>query len=84
MTDRGLRVYFNVCRHVPVPLDAGSFVAPVDDGDWVCDTHGARYDLSSGYCHTGPCLGSSLLPVRVELEDGVLYGWFGEDGGPET
>lgn len=78
----GPHAFFNVCRHVPVPLDAGSGLAPVEDGDWVCHTHGARYELLTGFCHSGPCRGSSLTELRLEVEAGVVYAWVGDDGGP--
>lgn len=78
----GPRGFFNVCEHLPVPLDGGAGEAPVLGGDWICRTHGARYELYSGYCHSGPCRGRSLVPLRLELEDGVVYAWVGDLGGP--
>lgn len=81
-TEHGPKAFFNVCQHLPVPLDAGSGEPPIVDGDWVCGTHGARYELSTGFCHAGPCRGAALVELRLEVEQGVIYGWVAEDGGP--
>jgi nitrite reductase/ring-hydroxylating ferredoxin subunit len=82
MGEDGPRAFFNVCRHLPVPLDGASGRPPIEDGDWICGTHGARFELTSGFCHAGPCRGSSLMALRLEVEDGVVFGWVNDDGGP--
>lgn len=39
----------------------------------VCHAHGAQFDISSGVCVLGPCLGQALEPVKVEVaEDGTV------------
>ncbi len=63
--------YWNVCRHVPIPLDAG--VGHLEPGDhWVCATHGARFRVADGRCVEGPCEGASLFPVPLEERRGQL------------
>jgi nitrite reductase/ring-hydroxylating ferredoxin subunit len=40
----------------------------------VCSAHGAQFEIATGLCTLGPCLGLSLQPVRVELDaDGSIY-----------
>ena len=40
----------------------------------VCSAHGAQFDIVSGACTLGPCLGQSLEPVAIACgSDGVLY-----------
>lgn len=39
----------------------------------VCAAHGAQFDIRSGACVRGACLGQSLTPVEVHLEDGMVY-----------
>lgn len=31
----------------------------------VCHAHGARFDIATGVCNLGPCLGHALTPVRL-------------------
>ena len=43
------------------------------DGSLIqCATHGALFDIDSGRCIAGPCLGEHLVPVPFELRDGML------------
>jgi len=39
----------------------------------VCSAHGAQFDIRSGACTLGPCLGQSLTPValRIDADGGV-------------
>lgn len=72
--DGRLRAYLNLCRHLPVPLDA--FTGDLlDDAreHLVCVTHGALYRISDGYCFEGPCEGDRLEPLPLEIVDGVVY-----------
>ena len=32
-----------------------------------CHAHGAQFDIQTGQCVSGPCLGQSLTPVTVNL-----------------
>jgi nitrite reductase/ring-hydroxylating ferredoxin subunit len=36
----------------------------------VCHGHGARFDIETGECLSGPCVGQSLTAVPVELSAG--------------
>ena len=67
-----LRVYWNVCQHLPIPLDAGT--GALGSGpDLICSTHGARYRSSDGLCIEGPCEGASLEAVPFEVEAGKIF-----------
>lgn len=64
--------YWNVCRHIPVPLDGGAgFIQP--GPEWMCTTHGARFRPRDGLCVQGPCLGERLHALKVLEEDGWLW-----------
>jgi nitrite reductase/ring-hydroxylating ferredoxin subunit len=40
----------------------------------VCYGHGAVFDLDTGVCSQGPCIGQSLTPVAVERDpEGALW-----------
>lgn len=66
-TSDGVRAYWNVCRHLPIPLDAGTGVLPRGP-EIVCQTHGARYRPEDGYCFDGPCAGAWLEAIPVEVD----------------
>jgi nitrite reductase/ring-hydroxylating ferredoxin subunit len=65
-----VRAYYNECAHIPMPLDW-------DDNDFLslegktlqCKHHGAEYDFKTGECTSGPCVGASLKPLSVKLEN---------------
>ena len=63
-----LRAYVNICKHIAIPLDAGTGDFLDDEGHLVCLTHGALYRISDGLCVAGPCEGESLDEVEVEVE----------------
>ena len=60
----------NRCPHWSTPLDDDG-PTPFDPatGEWVCQTHGARFESSTGRCVSGPCRGESLTKFAVEIED---------------
>ena len=64
------RAYWNVCQHLPIPLDAG--LGRLDDG-LVCVSHGARYRAEDGLCIEGPCRGAFLEAIDVRAMDGRLF-----------
>ena len=40
----------------------------------VCHAHGAQFDIESGLCLLGPCLGDRLTPVELRVDErGGLY-----------
>lgn len=72
---RGDRVfaYENVCAHAghPLNLHPDRFLTE-DSGFVICASHGAIYEIDSGACIAGPCVGKSLRPVEVEVVDGEV------------
>lgn len=68
------RAYENLCRHIPVPLDAGSrrFLS-AQRTHLLCGTHGAKFRLDDGMCVEGPCTGLPLHPLSLLAEHGSLW-----------
>lgn len=71
-TEDGPKAFWNVCRHLPVPLDGGTGALDAREG-LVCKTHGAYYRVDTGVCVRGPCLGERLDSVPLEIIDGCVY-----------
>lgn len=69
--------YANVCPHNRLWLNIGDGEFFSDDKGFLqCGRHGAKFDLLSGQCTTGPCAGASLEPVPLMLSEGevCIYG----------
>jgi nitrite reductase/ring-hydroxylating ferredoxin subunit len=66
------RAYLNLCRHLPIPLDAASRTF-LRDGLLECATHGARYRIEDGLCVAGPCRGTSLYALEVHIENSNVF-----------
>lgn len=66
--------YQNVCAHVGHPLNwvPDSFLTK-DNSAIICASHGALYDIASGSCFAGPCVGKGLQSIKIELRDGMIY-----------
>lgn len=68
-----LYAYENSCPHLGTPLNL--LPAQFFDRDGrhlLCRTHGALFRVESGLCISGPCLGQSLRPVAIRVEDGEI------------
>ncbi len=73
---RGTRVlaYHNVCPHAGRPLNwAPDRFLFTPAGHLVCTAHGATFVLETGVCILGPCMGASLRPFPIRIEDGRVY-----------
>lgn len=72
---RGDRVfgYVDNCPHRDLPLHfvTGRYLSP-DGAAILCVNHGARFDVESGVCLSGPCVGLSLTPLPLEASGGVV------------
>jgi nitrite reductase/ring-hydroxylating ferredoxin subunit len=65
--------YENRCPHDGVNLDWETNQFLDESGRLiVCGKHGSKFDLATGKCVEGPCLGKGLAPVRVALIDGDI------------
>ncbi len=66
--------YLNQCAHVDMEMDwqpAQFFDA--DQRYIMCATHGSLYEPATGKCIDGPCIGKSLKPVALRLDNGMYY-----------
>ncbi len=65
--------YINSCPHIGTPLDwrEDQFLTR-DLRHIVCGTHGAIFDIATGLCRQGPCVGRSLQPVAIAVVDGAV------------
>lgn len=62
-----LHAWRNACPHVdgaPMAWRKDAYLNGRRDRI-VCYAHGAQFDIASGECLLGPCLGQHLTPVRV-------------------
>ena len=68
---RGAQVfgYLNRCPHAGHPLNWTSteFLTP-DQTLLMCRSHGACFDIATGTCVLGPCLGRELRSIAVKVE----------------
>ncbi len=75
VADGEVRAFKNECRHLPMRLDDRE---PADLWDpdgrhLVCSSHGARYRPADGLCVAGPCKGSHLRSLPIEVHEGTVY-----------
>ncbi len=71
--DKDIFGYVNRCPHDGVNLDweTNQFLEPYTRRI-VCGKHGSLFELATGKCVDGPCLGKSLEPVSVSIIDGDI------------
>jgi nitrite reductase/ring-hydroxylating ferredoxin subunit len=65
--------YQNHCAHLGHPLNwmPDGFLTR-DKSNIICSSHGALYEIDSGLCIAGPCMGKTLHPVEVRVEKGEI------------
>jgi len=65
--------YVNRCPHDGVNLDweRGQFIEP-GGRRIVCGKHGSLFELATGTCIEGRCVGEALEPVGLSVVDGDL------------
>ncbi|MBL4800911.1 MAG: Rieske (2Fe-2S) protein [Emcibacter sp.] len=65
--------YENSCPHAYLPLNMKEGVFTEKSGKYfMCQNHGALFDIKSGKCLGGPCNGQGLTPIEVVLKDGNI------------
>ena len=66
--------YQNVCVHVGHPLNwsPDKFLTK-DKTAIICASHGATYEIETGYCFAGPGSGRALRPVDLSIRGGIIY-----------
>jgi nitrite reductase/ring-hydroxylating ferredoxin subunit len=66
--------YVNCCPHQFIPLETfPNHFLTEDKRFLVCSGHGARFELATGACYSGPCLGEGLDRLAIEERDGAIY-----------
>ena len=63
--------YVDRCPHMGLPL-AQKLDDYVTGNVIACSWHGAIFDIATGACRGGPCVGSGLTAWPVRVEDGIL------------
>lgn len=68
-----VRAYVNRCPHAghPLNLRPNEFLTP-NESLILCRSHGALFEMATGYCVAGPCIGQALQPVGVQVVDGYV------------
>ncbi len=66
-------IYINRCPHMHVPLNWEPNKFLDKSGDLIqCSTHGALFQIETGECLQGPCLGQSLQAIPHKIKDGEI------------
>ena len=68
-----LYAYVNSCPHTGAPLDwVDNQFLDREETFIQCASHDARFEIASGLCVAGPCVGQSLTSLQIELVDGQI------------
>lgn len=68
-----VRAYENACPHMGTPLNfLPDRFFDREGRHLLCTTHGALFRIEDGYCLRGPCLGKSLRPLAISIEQGAV------------
>tara|TARA_S200000501_G_C20476147_1_gene591766 strand:- start:185 stop:523 length:339 start_codon:yes stop_codon:yes gene_type:complete len=68
--------YINSCAHLHHELDLIDGFFFDSTGDYlICSSHGALYEISSGVCVAGPCVGRKLVSLNILVKNVGIY-WF--------
>ncbi len=71
----GLHAWRDACPHVdgaPMAWRKDAYLNG-DRSRIVCSAHGAQFDIATGLCMLGPCLGQSLTRVPLTVDDGEVF-----------
>jgi len=68
-----VRAFVNHCPHAGFPLNwqPDGFIAP-DAPLILCAMHGALFEMETGRCVSGPCVGTGLRPLAIRVERGYV------------
>jgi len=71
--DGCIYVYLNACPHIGIPLEfqPDEFL-DMEKRFIQCANHGALFEIETGDCITGPCVGQALKALRYEIVDGHI------------
>jgi nitrite reductase/ring-hydroxylating ferredoxin subunit len=66
--------YANKCPHLGINLEFKKDAFLNVEKEFIqCSSHGALFEISSGRCVSGPCLGQALETIDVEVIQERLY-----------
>ena len=66
--------FINSCPHTGVNLEwLENRFLDMDNAFIQCATHDALFEIDSGLCVAGPCVGDSLKSVELLQQDGRLF-----------
>lgn len=67
--------YQNLCPHLQTELEFLENQFLDQDQEYIeCSTHGALFNVETGECISGPCVGESLNKVNITIHsDGGIY-----------
>lgn len=69
--------YLNSCPHAWVQLDGSpDRFMNRDKSHIMCAMHGAMFEIETGRCVAGPCLGDHLMAFPVTVRDGNIIAAF--------
>jgi nitrite reductase/ring-hydroxylating ferredoxin subunit len=68
-----VQAYVNHCPHQghPLNLRPDAFLTP-DGALILCPSHGALFEITTGLCVGGPCIGRSLRRIPIVVEAGLV------------
>lgn len=80
--------YINRCPHIGVQLNwmPDQFMS-LDNATLQCSMHGAQFRVEDGFCIYGPCIGRSLQPLPLQINNSHIsvswQPWQPEDSAPK-
>ncbi|MAR91441.1 MAG: Rieske (2Fe-2S) protein [Pseudomonadota bacterium] len=71
--DGVIYVYRNSCPHIGIPLEfqPDEFL-DLEKQFIQCANHGALFEMETGHCVAGPCVGQTLTAVEFQLDNGLI------------
>lgn len=72
--DNTIFAYWNICPHRSSPLNwVPNKFLDVENQLIQCALHGALFEIDSGLCVAGPCVGDKLQPIELRHEEQFYY-----------
>ena len=67
-------VYLNSCPHIGTPLNLipNKFLNH-NDNHIICSTHGALFEIETGFCISGPCINKNLAQIPSTIKNNALF-----------
>jgi nitrite reductase/ring-hydroxylating ferredoxin subunit len=68
-----VQAYVNHCPHAGFPLNWQPDVFLAPGGSLIrCIMHGALFEIETGVCVAGPCMGHGLQPLEIQVRVGYV------------